>query len=139
MFACLQNKRKNAVKFLILISRIVLGVIYVPLLSLLPLDFREKFCCRIFGRCYKKCCVIVRHSYIVSRKFVVQTHGCENLISLFKIALEMNILSNHISFDQPKEKGKEKYWSDEKDNRRNKCGRFWWWVMKRFFHEFEFT
>lgn len=41
MFACLQNKRKNAVKFLIFFSRIVLGVIYVPLLSLLP--FKEDF------------------------------------------------------------------------------------------------
>lgn len=41
MFACLQNKRKNVVKFLIFLSQIVLGVIYEPLLSRLPL--KKKF------------------------------------------------------------------------------------------------
>ena len=80
MFACLQNKRKNAVKFLIFFSRIVLGVIYVSLLSLLP--FKEDFLSQLWERRNKNAVLSYVTPYIVSRKFLVETCGCENLILL---------------------------------------------------------
>jgi hypothetical protein len=100
-----EEQKEERLKFLIFFPRMVLGVIYVPLLSLLP--FKKKFVISSPSAAIKKNCFILHHSHIVSRKFVVQTHCCENLISFLKTALEkISFQIIFISFDPPREKEK---------------------------------
>jgi hypothetical protein len=92
MFACLQNKRKNVVKFLIFLPRIVLVVIYEPLLSRLPFE-EEILLSHLRERRNKNAVLSYISLCIVSRKFLVQTHVCENLTLLLKTAMEKILLT----------------------------------------------